>query len=147
MFPTKCKGQNDRMGRPVISCFCQNLDFSIGFATKISNFTLPPPFHFLCLINSFYKRCVFCIYPVHWIQYIQEILLIQRRKLTLNDVSRYGKLRKLTLNDVSRYGKLRKLTVNYVTRYGKLRKQVFRKRQNSKRGFRYLPPNRWEFTS
>ena len=101
--------------------------------------------------------CFLYIYPAHWIQYIQEILLIQKRKLTLNDVSRYGKLRKLTLNDVnsygklrkltlndvSRYGKLRKLTLNYVSRYGKLRKQVFRKRQNSKRGFRYLPPNKY----
>ena len=67
------------------------------------------------------------------------------RKPTLNDVSRYGKLRKLTLNDVSRYGKLRKLTVNCVTRYGKLRKQVFRKRQNSKRGFRHLPPKYYEY--
>ena len=94
--------------------------------------------------------------------------MIQRRKLTLNDVSKYGKLRKLTRNDVSRYGKfhklivnyvtrysklrkltvnsvtkyskLCKLTVNYATRYGKLHKQVVRKRQNSKRGFRYLPP-------
>ena len=122
MFSTKCQGQNDRMGHMVISCFCQNLDFSIGFAIKISNFILPPPFHFLNLINSFYKKCIFCIYIVHWIQYIQEILLIQKRKLTLNDVSRYGKLHKLTLNDVSRYGKLRKLTLNDVSRYGKLRK-------------------------
>ena len=66
--------------------------------------------------------------------------MIQRRKLTLHDVSRYGKLRKQMLNYVSRYSKLRKQTLNYASRYGKLRKQVFRKRQNSKRGFRYLPP-------
>ena len=44
--------------------------------------------------------------------------MIQRCKLTLNDVSKYGKLCKLPPNDVSRYGEL---TVNYVTRYGKLR--------------------------
>ena len=66
------------------------------------------------------------------------------RKLTLNDVSRYGKLRKLTLNDVSRYGKLRKLTVNYITRYGKLHKQTrVSEASEFKRGFRYLPPNEY----
>ena len=63
MFPTKCQGQNDRMGRTVISCFHQNLDFSIGFATKISNFT-PPLLRFLCLINSFYRRYVPCMYNI-----------------------------------------------------------------------------------
>ena len=63
--------------------------------------------------------------------------MIQRRKPALNDVSKYGKLR----NDTNEYGKLRKLTVNYVTEYSKLCKQVVRKRQNSRRGFWYLPAN------
>ena len=34
MFPTKCQGQNDRMGCPVISCACQHLDFSIRLPFK-----------------------------------------------------------------------------------------------------------------
>ena len=43
MFPTKSRGQNDRMGRPVTSCVHQNLHFSIRFVTKIS-ISPPPPF-------------------------------------------------------------------------------------------------------
>ena len=62
MFPTKCQGQKDRMGRTVMSCFCQNLDFIIGTATKTSFFKCPPPLRFLCLINSFYRRYVSCMY-------------------------------------------------------------------------------------
>ena len=47
ILATKCQGQNDRMGRPVISCVCQLLDFSLRFATKISNFCCAPsPFAF-----------------------------------------------------------------------------------------------------
>ena len=65
MFPTKCQGQNDRMGRLVISCFRQNLDFSIGFATKISIFTLPPPFAF-SLSNQFILQEV-CLLRVQYI--------------------------------------------------------------------------------
>ena len=52
------------MGRTVISCFRQNLDFSIGFAMKMSNFTLPPILRFLCLINSFCRRYVPCKYNI-----------------------------------------------------------------------------------
>ena len=72
MFPTKFFRQNDRMGRPVISCFCQNLDFSIGFASNISNFT-PPLLRFLCLINSFYRRYVSCVYTISNIPNISPI--------------------------------------------------------------------------
>ena len=144
MFPTKCRVQNDRTNREKMSCFCQNLLCTIYFTIKTSIFKLRPLFRFLCPINSFYRRCVSCIH----IQYIQHILynrsnisnrsnwFKQLRKLTPNDVSRYGKLHKLTLNDVNRYSTLRKLTVNYVSRYSKLRKQLVRKRQNSRRGFR-----------
>ena len=74
MFPTKWQGQNDRMGRPVISFFRQNLDFSIGSATEIENFTLPTPLLcFLCLINSFYKRYVPCMYNRYNISNISDI--------------------------------------------------------------------------
>ena len=76
MFPTKCQGQNDRMGRPVISCFRQNLDFSIGFATKISTLTLPPLLRFLCLINSFYRKYVSCVYNISNISNIYSIYSI-----------------------------------------------------------------------
>ncbi len=62
MFPTKCQGQNDRMGRAVISCFCQNLQFWLYFAIKTSIFKLRPLLRFLCLINSFYRRYVCCIH-------------------------------------------------------------------------------------
>ena len=43
-IPSKCQGQNNRMKHPIILCVCENLDFSIGFATNISNFTPPSPF-------------------------------------------------------------------------------------------------------
>ena len=71
MCPTKCQGQNDRMGRTVISCFCENLNFfSIGFATDISNFTLPPstPLRFLYLINAFYNRYFLYVQNIQYIQ-------------------------------------------------------------------------------
>ena len=64
MFPTKCQRQNDRMGRPVISCVDQNLDFTIGFVTQVSSFTSPWLLRFLCLINSLYSRYVSCMYNV-----------------------------------------------------------------------------------
>ena len=73
MFPTKCQGQNDRMGRTVMSCFCQILDFIIGFATKISIFKHPPLLRFLCLINSFYRRYVSCMYNISNISNIYQI--------------------------------------------------------------------------
>ena len=59
MFPTKCKGENDRMRRTVISCFCQHLDVSIRFATNNSMFSLnfPSLLRFLCL-----RKCVSCIW-------------------------------------------------------------------------------------
>ena len=56
-----------------ISCFRQNLDFSIGFATKISIFKLRPLFRFLCLINSFYRRYVSCVYTISNISNISPI--------------------------------------------------------------------------
>ena len=42
--------------------FRENLHFSIGFATNAPIFTPPPLLRFLCLINSFDKRNVSCIY-------------------------------------------------------------------------------------
>ena len=73
MFSTKCQWQNDRMGRPAISCFRQNPDFSIGFATKILIFTNPPLVRFLCLINSFYRKYVSCVYNISNISNIYSI--------------------------------------------------------------------------
>ena len=61
-FPTKCQGQNDRMGRTVMSCVCQNLDFIIGFAMKTSIFKRPPPLRFICLISLFYGGYVSSMY-------------------------------------------------------------------------------------
>ena len=63
MFPTKCQGQNHRMGRTVISCFHQHLDFSIWFAIKIS-YINSPFLRFLCLVYSFYTRYVPCMYNI-----------------------------------------------------------------------------------
>ena len=62
MFPTKPQGQNDRMARAVISCFCQNLQFRLYFASKTLIFKLRPLLRFLYLINSFYRRYVCCIH-------------------------------------------------------------------------------------
>ena len=62
MFPTKCWGQNDCMGPMVMSYFCQNMDFIIGFAIKTSIFKSPPLSRFLYLVNSFYRRCVSSMY-------------------------------------------------------------------------------------
>ena len=44
MFPTKCQEKKNLMGRQVIFYFCQPLDFSIGSATNICQFTPSPPF-------------------------------------------------------------------------------------------------------
>ena len=62
MDPTKCQGQNDRMGRTVTLYVCYNLVFTIGFAIQISIFTLPLLLRFFCLINSFYRRYDSCVY-------------------------------------------------------------------------------------
>ena len=50
------------MAGVVISCFCQNLLFRLYFAIKTSIFKLRPLLRSLCLINSFYRRCVCCIH-------------------------------------------------------------------------------------
>ena len=70
MFSTKCQGLIRHMGRMVISCVCQNVDFSIGFAIQILIFTLPPPFA-LSLSKQFILEEVWFVY-VHCIQYIQH---------------------------------------------------------------------------
>ena len=62
MFLTTCQGQNDRIERAVIWCFCQNLQFRLNFAIKTSIFKLRPLLRFLCLINSFYRRYVSSMY-------------------------------------------------------------------------------------
>ena len=87
MFSTKCQVQNDRTNWEKISCFCQNLDFTLYFTIETSIFKLRPLFRFLCLINSFYRRYVSCmynisnIYPIY-IQYIQYIPYICYEKRT-----------------------------------------------------------------
>ena len=73
MFPTKCQGQNDRIGHLVKSRVCQNLDFSIGFAIKISIFILTPLLRFLCLINSFYRRYASCMYYIYIYIYVYRL--------------------------------------------------------------------------
>ena len=79
MFPTKYQRQNDRIGCPVIACVRRNLDVSMGFITKILIFQLRPLFRLLCLINSFQRRYVPCMYnkcPIHRI-YLQYTRYIQ----------------------------------------------------------------------
>ena len=80
MFPTKCRGQNDRVGRPVISCVCQNLDVSLFNWICHSNlkFYATPLLHFLCLIISFYRRYVSCIYIISNISNTYSIYPIYR---------------------------------------------------------------------
>ena len=84
MFPTKCQGQNGRMGNPVISYVRQNLDFSIRFTTHILIFILPPPHHhhllrFLCLINSLCRRSALCMYNISNISNIKKYIYIYTR--------------------------------------------------------------------
>ena len=118
MFSTKCQVQNDRTNYEKISCFCQNLDFTLYFTIKTSIFKLRPLFVFsVQLIHS--TGGILPVYTIY-IQYIQYILY--NKSNISNRSNWFKKLRKLTLNDVNRYSKLRKLTVNYVRRYGKLRK-------------------------
>ena len=66
MFSRKCQVQNDRINWKKISCFCQKLDLTLYFTIKTSIFKLRPLFRFLCLINSFYRRYVSCIYTVSY---------------------------------------------------------------------------------
>ena len=73
------------MGRTVISsCFCQNLSFSIGFATQFLSFHLtpPPPFSF-SLSNSFMLQEV-CFLCVQYIQYMQYVEYLQYILATLD---------------------------------------------------------------
>ena len=49
MFPTKCWGQDDRLGRAVISWFCQKVDVTIGCVQTRPRF------------SSFHLICVFCV--------------------------------------------------------------------------------------
>ena len=65
MFSRKCQVQNDRTNWEKISCFCQKLDLTLYFTIKTSIFKLRPLFRFLCLINSFYRRYVSCIYNIY----------------------------------------------------------------------------------
>ena len=68
MFSRKCQVQNDRTNRENILCFRQYLDFTLYFTINTSILKLRPLFRFLCLINSFYRRyvsCIYNIYPIH----------------------------------------------------------------------------------
>ena len=64
---------NYRRGRLVISCFRANLEFSIGYATRISIVTPPSLLCFLCLIDLFYRRYVSCMYDISNISTISHI--------------------------------------------------------------------------
>ena len=79
MFSTKCQVQNDRTNREKISYFCQNLQFRMYFAIKTSIFQLRPLLRFLCLINSFYRRYVSCMYNRSNISHISNISNIANR--------------------------------------------------------------------
>ena len=54
---------------------------SIGFATKILIFTPPPLLCFLCLINSFYRRYVSCVYIIYSIDPIYCLIISYYREL------------------------------------------------------------------
>ena len=73
MFSRKCQVQNDRINWEKISCFRQHLDFTLYFTIKTSIFKLRPLFRFLCLINSFYRRYVSCVYTISNIPNISPI--------------------------------------------------------------------------
>ena len=71
MFPTRSQRQNDRMGRPVISCFCHDLDFSIGFAAKLSICTLSATFSFS--LSKQYILQEVCFLHVQYFQNVSNI--------------------------------------------------------------------------
>ena len=73
MFSRKCQVQNDRINWEKISCFCRKLDLTLYFTIKTSIFKLRPLFRFLCLINSFYRRYVSCVYTISNISNISPI--------------------------------------------------------------------------
>ena len=83
MFSRRCQEQNDRTNQEKISCFGQNLDFTLYFTIKTSIFKLWPLFRFLCLINSFYRRYVFCINNISNISNILSQLALCGRYLVL----------------------------------------------------------------
>ena len=62
-----------RTNQEKFSCFGQNLDFTLYFTIKTSIFKLWPLFRFLCLINSFYRRYVSCVYNISNIYDIYSI--------------------------------------------------------------------------
>ena len=77
IFSTTCCRQTDRMESPVILCFCQHQDFSIGFTIQVLIFTLTPFLHFLSLINS--SRYVSYMYIDIWCSFFsipQTVLAI-----------------------------------------------------------------------
>ena len=73
MFSRKCQVQNDRTNQEKISCFHQKLDLTLYFTIKTSIFKLWPLFRFLCLINSFYRSYVSCVYTISNISNISPI--------------------------------------------------------------------------
>ena len=73
MFSRKCQVQNDRINQEKISCFRQKLDFTLYFTINTSICKLRPLFRFLCLINSFYRRYVSCVYTISNISNISPI--------------------------------------------------------------------------
>ena len=73
MFSRKCQVQNDRINLEKIECFRQHLDFTMYFTIKTSIFKLWPLFRFLCLINSFYRSYVSCVYTISNISNISPI--------------------------------------------------------------------------
>ena len=65
MFPTKHYWQNDRNGSTGITCFYRKLDPQLDVPFK-SWFSPYPRLlvHFVCLINSFYRRYLSCGYNI-----------------------------------------------------------------------------------
>ena len=89
MFSRKCQVQNDRTNREKISCFRQKLDFTLYFTIKTSIFKLWPLFRFLCLINSFYRRYVSCMYNISNISNKYQIYQIKQINPTDTSISNF----------------------------------------------------------
>ena len=74
----------------VILCFCQHLDFSIGFATKISNFALPPLLRFLSNSLILQEVCFLHVQFSQYIKFYQYIKYIQEMSNISNIYSLLG---------------------------------------------------------
>ena len=75
MFSTKCQVQNDHTNREKISCVVKICNLNWIFNQNL-DFSAPALLHSLCLINSFHRRYVSCMYNWSNISKVSNISII-----------------------------------------------------------------------